>query len=192
MFAPGQQVPPGYYNLWVGFSVQPNPGDCRLYLQHIYENICGGDSELYRYVFAFMADAVQHPAERPGTALVLRGRQGVGKGVYATQFGKLFGRNFKHLTQSRHLTGRFNAHMADALIVFGDEVTWGGNVQDAGVLKALVTEEQLAVEQKYMDLFHVKNCVRLIVASNAEWVVPAGLDERRFLIIDFPNSTRKN
>ena len=98
---PEQEVE-GYYNLWRGFAVEPIEGDCSLYLQHIQDNIASGNEQLYTYILAWMADAVQHPGQRPGVSLVLRGKQGVGKGVFVTQFGKLFGRHFKHLTKPRH------------------------------------------------------------------------------------------
>ena len=34
------------------------------------------------------------------------------------------------------------------------------------------------------DIIRVKNHLNLIVASNSEWVVPAGLEERRFFVLD--------
>ena len=49
----------------------------RLYLDHVRENVCAGDEERYEWMMAWMAQAVQHPAERPGTAVVLRGEQAV-------------------------------------------------------------------------------------------------------------------
>src|SRR5207249_1727192 len=38
VFAPGQDVS-DYYNLWQGFTVVPQEGDCSLFLQHIKEVI---------------------------------------------------------------------------------------------------------------------------------------------------------
>jgi len=174
----------GYYNLWRGFAVEPIEGDCLLYLQHIQDTIASGNEQLSSYILAWMADAVQHPGQRPGVSLVLRGKQGVGKGVFVTQFGKLFGRHFKHLTRPRHLLGNFNAHLQDALIVFADEAFWVDTRQAAGALKTMVTEETLQIEPKGKDIYTVQNHIRLMIASNAEWVVPAGLEERRFCVVD--------
>ena len=183
VFAPNQAVPE-HYNLWQGFAVEPKPGNCDLMLDHIRMNICGGNEELIRYVLAWMAQAVQEPAKRPGTALVLRGMQGTGKGVLCVQFGSLFGPHFTHVTHSRHLVGNFNAHLKDALIVFADEAYWGGDKSTEGALKALVTEEWLPIEFKGKDVLRVTNHVRLMIATNHEWPVPAGHEERRFCIID--------
>jgi hypothetical protein len=85
---------------------------------------------------------------------------------------------------SKHLTGNFNAHLKGALIVFADEAFWAGDKAGEGALKAMITEEYLAIEFKGKDAFYVRNHVRLLVASNHDWAVPAGLEERRFFVID--------
>lgn len=53
-----------------------------------------------------------------------------------------------------------------------------------GVLKAMVTEDQIFMEPKGKDAFRIKNLIRLLVSSNHDWVVPAGLEERRFFVVD--------
>ena len=187
VFAPEADVP-GYYNLWRGFSVAATKGKCDRYLEHINENVCGGDKKLNAYVIGWMADAVQRPATLPGTAIALRGAQGVGKGVAISEFGKLFGRHFVRVANPRHLTGHFNAHTKDALVLFADEAFWAGDKTAEGTLKALITEETRLVEYTGKDAFPIRNYTRLLVASNHEWVVPAGLEERRFCVIDVGNA----
>jgi hypothetical protein len=184
VFAPRQAIAPKYYNLWQGFAVTPRPGKCGLILEHIHDTICRKDATLSRYMLTWMAQAVQEPWNRPGTSLVLRGKQGTGKGIMCTQFGALFGPHFTHVTHSRHLVGHFNAHLKDSLIVFADEAFWAGDKASEGVLKALITEEWLAIEYKGKDVLRVKNHVRLLIATNHDWAVPAGFEERRFCVID--------
>jgi hypothetical protein len=48
----------------------------------------------------------------------------------------------------------------------------------------MVTEEVLPIEFKGKDAIYVRNHIRLLVSSNSDWVVPAGLEERRFFVID--------
>ncbi len=183
IFAPGVEKT-GYYNLWRGFPLKSKEGDCSLYLDHVKDNIANGDEEIYHYLLAWMADVIQRPRDLPGVAVVLRGKQGTGKGVFATEFGKLFGKHFKHLAHGKHLTGNFNNHLKDALLVFADEAFWGGKKESEGTLKALITEERLTIEGKGLDQYFVKNHIHLMMASNNEWVVPASFEERRFLILD--------
>lgn len=183
IFIPGQ-TPPNCYNLWRGFAVEPRPGECRRYLDHLRQNICSGDDSLYRWLLAWMAQAVQEPAVRPGTAVVVRGGQGTGKGIFARFFAELFGDHFLQVTHGRHLVGNFNAHLRDCLVIWGDEAFWAGDKQHEGVLKALVTEPYLMLEAKGKDAVRWPNRVRLIMSSNEDWVVPAGVDERRFAMFD--------
>jgi hypothetical protein len=184
VFNPGKDTP-GYYNLFRGFALNPQPGDWGLFKRHIWEVIAGKDKETFGYILAWMAQLVQNPGGgRPGTAIVLRGKQGTGKGCFATQFGKIFGTHFLHITSQSQLTGRFNSHLKGALLVFCDEGIWAGDKTAEGRLKGLVTEELIMVEPKGKDPFPVRNHVRLIVASNNNWVIPAGLEERRFFVLD--------
>jgi len=183
IFAPGQEVP-GYLNLDRGFAVTPKPGSCSLFLDHLRNNLCRGDEDLSDYLLAWMADCVQNRSRRPGVSVVLRGRQGTGKGIFSSQFGALFGRHFIQISQPGHLTGNFNSHLKDKLIVHADEAFWAGDKKAEGVLKALITEDTIQIEMKGKDVVTFRNHIRLIVSSNNEWVVPAGNEERRFFILD--------
>lgn len=183
IFSPEQDIP-ACYNLWRGFSCVPRKGDCSLYLEHIRDNIAGGDEVVFKYILGFMADAVQNPASLPGVALIMRGDEGVGKGVFATEFGKLFGQHFIQVSTSKHLVGNFNAHLKDGLLVFADEALWAGDKSAQGTLNAMITESLRVIEHKGKDATTVANYLRVIMASNHDWVVPAGPTARRFFVVD--------
>ena len=173
------------YNLWEGWTAQPDPdASCDLYLAHIHDNIAQGDSEICEYLLDWMADAIQNPTTRPGTSIVLRGGQGTGKGVFISGFGHLYGRHFVHIKDPDHFLGRFNKHLQYCLLLFADEAVWGGNKKAEGKLKGLITEDNIQIEAKFCDVRTMLNNVRVMMASNNEWVVPAGVDERRFFVID--------
>ena len=183
----------GYYNLWRGFAVEPKKGDWSLMQQLIRDCISSGKDERYKYVLVWMARIIQDPGgQRPGVSLVTRGRQGVGKGVFSTNFGSLFGQHFLQVAQSSQVTGRFNNHLKDCVLLFVDEGFWAGDKQAEGVIRNLVTEPTIIVEPKGKDIFKVKNNVNIIIASNADWVVPAGLDERRFFTVDVSDCFKGN
>jgi hypothetical protein len=184
VFAPGAEVQPGSLNLWRGFAIEPKPGDWGLMRKHIHNVVCAGDDQLFHYLLSWLARAVQNPGVAGEVALVLRGGRGTGKGLFARFFGSLWGQHFLHLAKSGLVVGRFNDHLEDAVVVFADEAFFAGDRRDEGALKALITEEVHAVEAKYRPVKMVKNCVHLMMASNDEWVVPAGMDERRFFVLD--------
>jgi hypothetical protein len=184
--------PEGWYNTWKGFAYKPVEGDWSKLYDHIREVVCNGHDSWAEWVLDWMADAIQNPENPPGTAIVMRGDEGVGKGTLADKFGRLFGYHYRHLSNDAHLTGNFNAHMMDALFVFADEITWGGNRKTAGVLKGLVTEKHLLGERKNIDAVSYRNMVRLMIASNSDWVVPADISSRRWFVVDVPNGKRND
>lgn len=185
VFCPGTETP-GSYNMWKGFSVspRPNPDKIARYLDHLRENICVGNTEHYDYLIRWMARAVQLPGEPGQTAIVLRGKQGTGKNRFAEIFGSLFGRHFLSIHDSNHLFGQFVLHLRDCCVLLANEAFWAGNKKQEGMLKSLVTEPTLMIEGKGTNAIIAQNCLHLIMASNEEWVVPAGHDDRRFFVLD--------
>lgn len=182
----------GYFNTWDGFAVDPLPGDCSLLLNHIKEVICDGDEDIYNWVLDWCADSVQDPANPKGACVVMRGKEGVGKGTLANTMGELFGSHYRHLIDDSHLLSNFNAHMIDAIFVFADEITWGGNNKTSGKLKGMVTEEWLVGERKGIDAVGYRNMIHMMIASNNDWVIPAGMNSRRWLVLDVNDSKVKD
>ncbi len=91
---------------------------------------------------------LQHPRERLGVALVLRGKQGAGKTKPCEVFGSLIPSHYFLVDSARYLTGTFNAHMASCLLLQADEAVWAGDKQAEGRLKGLVTSTEQMVESK--------------------------------------------
>ena len=176
---------PGYFNMWHGWAVTPREGDCSKFLAHVKDNVAQGDDEIYKWVIGWFAQIFQQPAEKPGTALALRGKQGVGKTIVGKIIGELIGpRHYKPVSEPRYITGQFNAHMATLLLIHADEAFWAGNKQAEGKLKDMITGSEHLVEYKGIDPITIANYMRLFITGNHEWIVPAGMRERRFLVLD--------
>jgi hypothetical protein len=191
VFAPQMNIE-GSYNLWKGFAFDAIPGDCSIYLDHVYRNICGSDDVIYKYLVGWMATAVQHP-DRPGqVAVVLKGRQGTGKGMFAENFGALFGRHFLPIRNSSHIFGQFNSHLRDCVVLFADEAIWSGNNKHESLLKSLITQDTVMSEAKGFDAEPSRNFIHLIMASNDDWVVPARGDDRRMLVLEVEEHNKRD
>lgn len=183
------------YNLWQGFAFIPNAssGTFDTFLEHVRENICQNDKELFIWVISWLADLFQNPAKKPGTALILRGEMRTGKGQFITHIGRLLGVHYMTVTNARQVTGNFNGHMADKVLVFADETFWSDSKQGAGVLRALITEMHLAVEMKGRDTVMMDNYTRLVAAANDDWAVPVGFkDEGRMAVLDVGSKRHKD
>jgi len=186
VFVPGRDVPDAF-NLWKGFSVEAKPGKCDKFLDHCKRNICSGNEDVYRYLVGWMATAVQYPDQQGHVAVVMKGKKGAGKGKFANTFGRLFGRHYLQVVDAKHLVGSFNAHLRDCSILFADEAFYAGDKKHESILKSLITEDTLMIEGKGVNAITARNYLHIIMASNEEWVVPAGTDERRFLMLEVGN-----
>lgn len=176
----------GYLNLWRGFAVTPRQktNGYAVLRDHILNNCCGGDAELFAWVFGWFAHIVQRPRERVGTSIVLRGKMGTGKTKIGEAIGSLFPSHYFLVDDARYVTGQFNAHMASCLLLQAEEAVWAGDKNAEGRLKSLVTAKTQMIESKGVDPIRLDNYVRLMMTSNEDWVIPAGKDERRFCVLD--------
>jgi phage/plasmid primase-like uncharacterized protein len=190
VFSPGQDQP-GYLNLWTGWGIEPAEGSCQKYLEFIFDVICSGDGSLFDYVIHWCAHLVQRPQELPETALVFRGREGIGKNTFIDPLRDIVGReHFLMLSSLNQITGRFSGHLANALLVFCNESVWGGDKSAQGVLKSMITDDVQPIEHKGRDLTMVKSYRRMIFATNENWAVPRGADDRRYVITDVSDARK--
>jgi hypothetical protein len=187
----GRDVP-RQYNLWRGWAVAPQPGDWSLMREHVRKILAAGDPECDAYILRWAAWAVQHPDVQAETALVFRGGRGAGKGLFGRALKDLFGRHGLQVFAPSQVTGKFNAHFLDCCLLFADESIHPGKDGGESQLKGLITEPRLPIEKKGRDIVTAKNRLHIVMASNDRWVVPAGVDERRFAVFDVDDSKRQD
>ena len=182
-FQPGEaKVIDGQLNLWRGFGVKPKQGDWSLLKEHIKVVLCASNEVLYDYVIKWIAWAVQHPGERAEVAIVFKGDRGTGKGTLGNALCVIFGQHQLHASTAEELTGRFNDHLRQSSFLFADEAYGPKDKAAEGELKRLITEPTIRVEAKRRVRVTVPNRLHVMMASNNDWVIPAGAKERRFVV----------
>src|SRR5260370_206629 len=179
-----QILPNGKLNLWRGFGVQPEQGEWPRLRDHIYDVVTNGDEKMAIYTLRWIAWKLQHPGECAEVALVLKGKKGSGKGVLLRIIVRIFGGHGLQINNPKQLTGSFNAHMRQCLFLFADEAHWAGDKQGAGILQGLITEPTIMLEPKGFDAAPVPNMLAIALAAEADWVVPAGANERRYAVTE--------
>jgi hypothetical protein len=188
---PGGHTPAGVYNLWCGWPCEPKRGasleDVRPVRVHLLKVICGDDRKAFDYLIGWLAWGIQNPDKQAEVAVVLQGGRGTGKGTLGRWFRDLYGAHGMHIQNPRHLTGNFNAHLQTCLAMFVDEAFFAGDRAGNAVLKALITEDQMTVEKKGIDVISVRNRLKIIMATNEEHAVIAGTDERRYFVLHVSN-----
>jgi hypothetical protein len=173
-------------NLWRGWAVKPDPdASCQLFLDHMLNVIAGGNKDHFDYIIGWLAHLVQKTVEKPGVSLVLRSGKGAGKDTVAEYIINMIGsRHAPSVSQSEHIVGKFNSHLGNALLLNVQEGSWAGNHAAESVLKYNVTSKDMMIEKKGLDTITVRSALRIFISANADWVVPASKDERRWAVFE--------
>lgn len=178
-----EKCPEGVYNLFTGWGVKPCPGEVAPYLEHLEKVVCSGNKQAFTYLTGWLAHLVQHPDEKPSVAIVLKAIPGTGKGSTVKPIMQMMGQYGVQINGAGQIAGKFNATMANKLLVFADEVTVS-NSREADKLKGIISEDTINLERKGIDPEPMPNFSRLIFASNSEQVLRASIRERRYLVLE--------
>ncbi|GAA5071311.1 DUF5906 domain-containing protein [Roseibacterium beibuensis] len=182
----------GKLNLWKGWAVEPAPGDWSMMRELIGEVLCDGDAASEEYVLRWIAYMLQRPWETPEVAIAFRGEEGTGKGTLGRSLMRIAGQHGLTVSHRSQFAGRFNSHLRNCVFLFADEAVWPGDKEGEGVLKQLVTEPILSYEAKGRDITQGRNMFHMMLASNEEWIVPAGPEARRFFVSDVSDRRRQD
>lgn len=217
-FAPGQRDVGKAYNLWNGWGVPTSrslstgakpssllnrrrglrrirrkraKGSCRLFHDHVLNNVCGGNEEHANYVMDWIADIFQNPSKKPGVALALQGAQGVGKTVLGEIIGKLVSDAHYIATSNADVVlGQFNASVESKLLVQMEEACWAGDMGRQNRLKDQITAPTTQIRQLYTAPYTAPLFARFLFTSNEDWFVPVEPGDRRFAVF-YVSSDRK-
>jgi len=180
------------YNLWQGFGFRPKEGDCGMLKSHIREVWCAGDERKFEYVLDWLAAVIQHPEKVGLPQLVLYSKdEGTGKNIVIENFLlPLFGSHGAVVDKPDQLTGRFNALFAQAVFVYVNEAVWGGDKQREGAYKTIFSDRTRTLERKFVDPVIVPNYAKGIAATNNEFFAPAGMSDRRHVVLEVASTRR--
>ena len=179
------------YNLWRGWGVTPKQGVWSIIYDHILDVIADGDQEKANFILDWCAHMVQRPWEKPGVALVLKGKKGTGKTLLTQILARVVGRQNTLITaDGKSLFARFNWHLADKVLIGAEEAFFAENRELSDQLKHLLTGDEIEVEQKFGQRMSIKSLHRMIMTSNHADVVQITDDERRFFVCDVSERRR--
>ena len=182
-------------NMWWGLASPVATSDpvfipsVKLFLRHLW-SLCGGqDAPEFHYLLNWLAWAVQNPMKTIGTAIVLRGEPGAGKGLLFTTLMGIFKTHGHRFNRREEIVGRFNYLIEGCALACLEEATWAGSRADAERLKSMITDPTTIIERKYEDSVEVRNITKFISATNAEWAVSVDHNDRRWVVIETPEPT---
>ena len=169
-----------YFNMFRNWNLTPTAGRWDLLQWHLRHVICGSNEEEYEYLMDWFSHLFQFPFEKPGVALVLQGGRGWGKSMLLQELATRLGPHAFVAGNNRLLTGNFNSHLRNKLLLVVEESFWSGNHKDRGILQHVITDQVTGYEQKGVDAEAGISYLRVAMITNEDWAVPAATDERRY------------
>ena len=141
---------------------------------------------------AWSAQIFKEPHIVKGTALIQRGKEGIGKSFFAETLGLLMGRHYVTISDLDQIFGTFNAHIEHALLTHFEEAFWAGDRRAEGRIRDHITRTRGLINQKNLPVRNCKLFVRSIFNANARWVVPAAMEARRFGVFDVSEARQRD
>ena len=142
-----------------------------------------GKGEPYEHFLNWLADIVQFK-EKIGTAWVLHGNEGTGKGVlFHHIITPILGKENVASITMRALDSTFNGFMERALAVFVDEVQISalkGSLGISASLRNFITEKTASIRRMYSEPYNCRSYANFIFASNMPDPVVVPPTDRRF------------
>lgn len=166
-------------------TLTPCGGDAKPITNFIRDIIANGDEVVYNFIILWLAHLVQRPWERPGTALVLYGDGGAGKGTFSHLVRRLVEPYDVGVSRPNHLVGPFaGPALATSLVVASEEAVYAGDPAMADILKGMITQATMMVEAKGIQAIQMGVYFRLIIESNHKATVriEGNNAERRYLV----------
>lgn len=196
--AEGEELPDHVFNTFQGLAITKEKAilhgkeDPTNILNFIKKTWCNGDEGLFEWVICWFAHLIQRPWIKMKTSIVISGLEGTGKGMIIQILGKIIGEHHYFQPGSPDdIFGSFNYLLDNRLLVFADEMFWGGDKKKTGQLKTLLTEETRTSNQKYAPQRKTTNMINWIFASNEDWVIPAGTRARRYTVLSIKDDLYK-
>ena len=152
-------------------------------INKIIDHVLGNDMATLDHFYNWLAVIVQNKT-RAGTAWVLHGVQGTGKGLLMHNIlTPLFGYENVAAKRMEELESQFTEFMENKFIVFIDEIEAGKSLYHAKVtakLKNLIVEPMISIRNMYRPAYLAPNFASMIFASNKPSSVEVAPDDRRF------------
>lgn len=182
--------PDNIFNMWTPFAMElfEEPFEPHLegkeYVLNHFKIICNNEPAIYEYFCNWISHLFQYPEQKSVVPCFIS-KQGTGKSKAIECITNMIGSNKVLETRqpSEDVWGTFNPLMASAFLVNLDELSKADTIKSMGVIKGLVTQPTITINNKGVNQYVIPSYHRFIISTNMEDPIPTSDDDRRFLII---------
>jgi len=184
---PPLYVAPHDYNTWTDFEILKTPyiNNDKIIERFLeYANNLFNNPEVVNYILAYFSNRLQNPANRNKVCLIIYGEEGDGKNRFFDIIKNIIGKKyFEELDSGKKL---FNPHSCvekEKLFICVDEARGKDNFENADILKARITTDNLLINPKGIQEFQIDNFCDYIMTTNNHNPVNIHDKSRRYLLV---------
>ena len=187
VFDPTEEVDPRLnVNLYDGFKMTPDErgaDGCELIRGHVFR-LCGQREEEYWWLLRWMALPLQQPGTKMASAVLVHGAEGTGKSLlFEGILKRIYGEYGVTIGQAQ-LESQFTGWQSRRLFALAEEVvSRAEKAHYKGVLKHVVTGDELQINEKNMPLRSERNHVNFVFLSNSTVPLELDLGDRRYFVL---------
>lgn len=185
--------PSNIYNTWKGFSRSSNTSEfSENHIQDIwntydefYNHLARNDPKVKEYLIQMDAHLIQKPGIKPGVCIIMKGKQGAGKGTRGRLLNALISDDYFYSTgDSDKVLGRFTKPVSKKLVLELDECVSNKMFESSARLKNLITEKTYTIEGKGESAYNENSFCRVVGNTNYENPVKIEASDRRYVILE--------
>lgn len=153
-----------YLNQWKGWGVKPTKGTVKPFLDLVDYLFEGTEKGAKEWFLDWCAYPIQFPGTKLFSAVIVYGRMtGTGKTLLGYTLARIYGQNFIKI-KSKDLYDTWWAE--NRQFVLGDEISGSDKRAEADMMKAMITQEEVNINIKYIPQFSIPDCVNYYLTSN--------------------------
>lgn len=178
----------GYLNLYRGIAaaeLPPNdePVNIDRYFEHV-NRLVGMDPASATYLHKLIAQKIQLPGLKWRVMPIIMSAQGVGKDIWFDFLASVIGREQCIKDDGVHKFAGTNSHSLEGkLLCCFQEMGYKDTREHEEALKALITNDTIQLQKKYVNSFSVTNVVDFIGFTNQFNAINVSADDRRYFIV---------
>lgn len=151
----------------------------------LIRHLCNGNPDYFRWVVNWLAGFFQ-TLEKSQVALVFRGDQGTGKGIFFNDvLTPLFGEPFTVTVDDERLKSAFKNWIGEKLFFNLNEISHDKTSRKTvkNFIKQLVTDQTIQAERKYENATRTEVHGNVLITSNETFALEVEPGDRRFTVI---------
>jgi hypothetical protein len=166
-------------NKQVMFIPEERDRTCEIFIKQLWY-LSGKNNKVLEYCLNYFAHMVQKPGLKSGTALIVKGAQGIGKNIMFERLVKvLCGEEYLlSTTNIDDIVGKFSS-VNQKLMVILDEASGDDTFKNSEHLKSFITSEKVRFERKGISTVMINNVARVIFLTNNDISTKIEKSERR-------------